>query len=459
MKYSLRTKLSFSYVAIILIGVAIVSILTNVILEKQFKEYIISQQDQNEMELALLVRQSYISEGKWDTEYLESVGMNALDSGMILKVLDSDGHIIWDTTVHNDGMCQQMLNSMRNNMQGRYGRAEGGYEEKTYLLENSSGEIGKVTIGYYGPYYYTENDLDFINTLNKLLIFTAVISIVLALVLGVIISRQISKPVSRVIHKAGEISNGSYGEKIVEESNTKEIVELVSAVNNLAETLKKQEALSKQASLDIAHELRTPLTTVQGNLEAALDGVMEMDSERIGIMHEEILRISRLVDDLSKLSKYESESSKLDIEEFDISDTIENIVKTFEGDFKKERKSISFAGESRNVSADRDKINQVIVNLISNAKKYTSDGGEVKVSVEPYKNRTKITVEDNGIGISAEDLPMVFERFYRADKSRNRRTGGAGIGLTIVKTIIEAHGGEIEIESEPGKGTKVKIIL
>jgi len=459
MKYSLRTKLSLSYVAIILIGVAIVSILTNVILEKQFKEYVISQQEQNEIELALLVRQSYISDGVWDTEYLESVGMNALDSGMILKVVDNDGHIIWDATAHNDGMCQQMLNSMRANMQGRYGKLEGGYEEKTYLLENSSGEIGTLTVGYYGPFYYTESDLDFINTLNKLLILTAAISTVLALFLGVIISRQISKPVSRVIHKAGEISNGSYGEKIVEKSNTKEIVELVSAVNNLAETLKKQEALSKQASLDIAHELRTPLTTVQGNLEAALDGVMEMDSERIGIMHEEILRISRLVDDLSKLSKYESEASKLDIEEFDISDTIKNIVKTFEGDFMKEGKSLSFEGESRNVSADRDKINQVVVNLIANAKKYTSVGGEVKVSVTLQKNRTRVSVKDNGIGISAEDLPMVFERFYRADKSRNRRTGGAGIGLTIVKTIIEAHGGKIEIESEPGVGTQVTFII
>ncbi len=456
MKYSLKTKLTLSYVAIILICVAIVSILTNVILERQFKEYVISQQEIKEDELLIQIEKAYSEDAAWDVDYLEDVGVSALEKGMIISIEDAEGNIIWDANEHNMGMCQQMLINMQKNMQGRYSsKTEGGYEEKTYSITDENESIAEVTIGYYGPYYYTDSDLNFINTLNKLLVLTGGVSIILALLLGIIISRQISKPIARVIHKAGEISGGSYGDKIEEKSNTKEINELIMSVNNLAESLKKQEALSKQASLDIAHELRTPLTTVQGNLEGVIDGVMELDDDRLKVMHEEILRISRLVDDLGRLSKYESESLKLNKEEFDIAELSKQVIKSFETDFSKEGKTISFTGQNISANGDKDKIKQVLINLIANAQKYTKEGGNVEVASFNEKGRACVTVKDDGIGIAKDDLPMIFERFYRADKSRNRKYGGAGIGLTIVKTIISAHGGEIDVESEPGKGTQV----
>ena len=456
MKHSLKSKLSLSYVAIILICVAIVTILTNVILERQFKEYVIGQQEIKEDELIIQIQKAYSDDGTWDVEYLEDIGVNALEKGMILKIENADGNTIWDANEHNMGMCQQMLSNIQKNMQGRYSsKAEGGYEEKIFIIEDAGEKTAILTMGYYGPYFYTDSDLDFINTLNKLLALTGAVSIIMALVLGVIISRQISKPISRVIHKAGEISRGSYGDKIAETSDTREINEMITAVNNLAESLQKQEALSKQASLDIAHELRTPLTTVQGNLEGVIDGVMELDNDRLNVMHEEILRISRLVDDLGRLSKYESESLKLNKEAFDLAELAGQVIKSFETDFAKEGKTIIFTGQKTTANADRDKIKQVLINLIANAQKYTKEGGKVEVISFSENGRACVTVKDDGIGIAKDDLPMIFERFYRADKSRNRKYGGAGIGLTIVKTIINAHGGEIEAHSEQGKGTQV----
>ena len=457
MKHSLKTRLTFSYIAIILICVAIVSIFTNVILERQFKEYVIQQQEKTELELVALIENRYIASSEWDKEYIESIGINALENGMIIKISDEGGSTVWDAVEHNNGMCEQMISKMQQNMLSRYPGKTGGYEEKTYALIRDNAKIGTLTVGYYGPYFYKDSDLQFINTLNKLLILTAVISIALALLLGLLMSRQISKPVMRVVSKAGEISNGSYGERIEEKSNTKEIIQLVDSVNGLAETLKKQEKLSKQASWDIAHELRTPLTTVRGNLEAVMDGVMELDEDRVKVMYDEILRINRLVDDLGKLSKYESEAFKLSKTEFDVSELIRQIIKSYVNDFSKQGKEITFTGESRIIFADRDKINQVIVNLIANANKYTRENGKVEVSVDGAEGKAIIKVKDNGIGISEKDLPMVFERFYRADKSRNRQSGGAGIGLTIAKTIIEAHGGEISIGSEVGIGTEIII--
>lgn len=459
LRYSLRTKLTLSYILIILICVVIISIASNILLEKLFRDYVINQQEQQAQDTVLLINQRYNTAEKWDVSYIEDIGMNALENGMILKIKDADNNVIWDATIHNNGLCQQMLTSMRDNMQNYFSEREGGYVEKSYTMTGDMEQIGTVTVGYYGPYYYTDSDLYFIKTINNLLVWTGIVSLILALILGVIISNQLSKPISRVIDRAGEISQGLYDNKIIEKSKTKEIRLLVDTMNNLADTLKRQQEFSRQASADIAHELRTPLTTVQGNLEAVIDGVMELDGNRLEVLHDEILRINRLVDDLGKLARYESESFVLNKTKFDISELIKRSINAFESDFIKENKEITFCGQSEEIVADKDKINQVIVNLISNALKFTKSGEKVEICVNGYRDTTEIIVKDNGVGIAEEELPNIFERFYRADKSRNRNTGGAGIGLTIVKSIILAHKGTIQIKSMLGVGSEFIIIL
>lgn len=459
LRYSLRTKLTFSYVLIILICVAIISISSNVLFESQFKNYVIKQQEQKMAETVSLISKRFNDLGDWDIGYIASIGMNALENGMIIKVKDAADNTIWDATIHNDGLCRDMLTSMQQNMESFFNRQEGGYVENSYEITSRSKIVGSVIVGYYGPYYFSDSDLYFINTINSLLIWAGAASLAIALLLGIIMSNQISKPISRVIGKAQEISRGLFGEKIQEKSNTKEIKLLADTINNLAETLRKQQDFSRQTSLDIAHELRTPLTTVQGNLEAVIDGVMELDMKRIEVLHSEVLRISRLVDDLGKLAHYESEDFRLNKSEFDVSSLIGSIIKTVENDFTKEGKQIVFFGGKEMVFADKDKISQVIINLISNAIKFTKTGGKVEISVEGNSGAIRIKVKDSGIGISKEDLSRVFERFYKSDKARASQTGGAGIGLAIAKSIVLAHGGKIALNSEPGKGAEFIITL
>ena len=459
LRYSLRAKLSFSYILIILVCVAIISISSNLLLERQFRNYIIKQHEQKTQETVSLINQRYIDVGNWDIGYIENIGMNVLEHGMIIKVKDDTGFMIWDANVHNDGLCQDMLTSMRQNMQDYYNESEGGYVENSYPLTENSKTIGTVIVGFYGPYFYTESDLFFLNNINKLLIWAGVISLVLALMLGIIMSNQLSKPISRVIERARLISKGLYGSKIHEKSKTKEIRLLADTINNMAEALKSQQNFSKQTSLDIAHELRTPLTTVQGNLEAVIDGVMELDAHRIDVIYDEILRINRLVDDLGKLVHYESEGFKLNKSTFDLSQLVKRIIKTFESDFAKDNKKLIFVGDDELIFADMDKISQVVVNLISNALKFTGANGKVEIHVKSYSNKSEIIVKDNGIGIPNEDLKNIFERFYRSEKSRNRKTGGAGIGLAIVKSIVLAHEGTIKLNSESGMGSEFIISL
>jgi len=255
------------------------------------------------------------------------------------------------------------------------------------------------------------------------------------------------------------ISKGYFDDRITEKSNTKETAQLIETINNLAETLEKQEALRKQLTADMAHELRTPLATLQSHMEAMIDGIWEPDTGRLKSCHEEIVRINKMVGGLEKLARYESDNLILTRTSFDVSELVRHIVNNFENEFLNKNIDLEFAGEESVLNADKDKVSQVVINLLSNAIKYTPRGGAVKVTVKDSHDVVQIIVKDTGTGIPPEDLPHIFERFYRADKSRNRLTGGAGIGLTITKAIVEAHKGKIQVQSKINEGTEFIISL
>lgn len=459
MKFSLRTRLSLSYISVALVCVFLISVLTNIFLEKHFRDYVIKNQERKNSEVVSLVSQQYQPDNDWNVDMLENIGINALEQGLIIRLTDVSGRIIWDATVHNNGLCQQMIAHMAHNMSSRYPNWKGGYVENKYPVNYKLNKVGTVEIGYYGPYYFTDNDLAFITALNNLLLIVGIFSLFLSLLLGTQMAKRLAKPISRVISTAQMISKGYFGDRSLVESNTKEISQLTETINDLAETLEKQEVLRKRLTADVAHELRTPLATLQSHMEAMIDGIWKPDTERLTSCHEEILRIKRMVGDLEKLAKYEGENLILNKESFDLSYLMQHLIQNFETDFLNKRIEIDYYGEQAIIFADRDKISQVIVNLLSNALKYTPEGGKVKVLVNGGQDTATINIKDSGNGIPQEDLPYIFERFYRADKSRNRLTGGAGIGLTIAKAIVEAHKGKIGVQSLPGQGTEVIVSL
>ena len=459
MKYSLRTKLSISYVLVALISMALITGFTNMLLDKNFREYVKQNQEQKNKEVITSISKQYEDNEKWNMNMVENIGVNALENGLIIKVKDADGKVIWDAKVHNNGMCQRIIEHMAQNVSSRYPNIKETYTEVPYPVNYELSKVGIVEIGSYGSYYLSDNDLIFINTLNKLLIGVSVFSLFFSLVLGSFMAKRLSSPISRVINSAQSITKGYFTDRITEKSTTKEICELTSTINNLAQTLEKQEVLRKKMSADVAHELRTPLATLQSHMEAMIDGIWNPDTERLKSCHEEIIRINKMVGELAKLAKYESENLVLNKTDFDISELMQRIICNFESDFKKKAIDIDFDGQNEEVFADKDKINQVLINLLSNALKYTPSGGLVKVSIKGAEDITEISVKDNGAGIPEEDIPFIFERFYRADKSRNRLTGGSGIGLTIAKEITEAHKGRIEVQSKINVGTEFILSL
>ena len=459
MKYSLRTKLTVSYTLVVLACVLIIGVFTNIILENQFASYVKKNQDQRNNEIVSLISQQYQERGKWSKNIIESIGVSALENGLIVKVKDLQNNTVWNASEHNNGMCQKIIEQMATNMSARYPNIKGEYLEKEYPIYFTSNRVGTIFIGYYGPFYLTQNDLAFINTLNRVLIIIGSFALFLAFVLGSFMARKLSTPISKVINATEMISKGHFENIEGCKSNTKEICKLTDSVNSLSETLKNQETLRKRLTGDVAHELRTPLSILQSHIEAMVDGVWKADSERLQSCHEEIIRITKMVGDLEKLAKYEGENLILEKTEFDISEVVRRIVQNFETEFLNKGVKINFSSQKHDILADKDKISQIIINLVSNCLKYTLKDGKVNVSIDNSQDKIVLRVKDTGIGIPESDLPFIFERFYRADKSRNRNTGGSGIGLTITKSLVEAHGGTITVSSELGQGTEFTVTL
>ncbi len=233
----------------------------------------------------------------------------------------------------------------------------------------------------------------------------------------------------------------------------------MTAINHLAQALSEQESLRKRLTSDVAHELRTPLSAVSSHLEAMIEGIWEATPERLQSCQEEIKRLGSLVADLQRLANIEDGNLKLSKTRVDLQEIAQTAVRNLESEGMKKQISLSVSGSPAYADADRERIIQVAMNLLSNALRYTPQNGHIEVETLETEAESILRVKDNGIGIPEQELPYIFERFYRTDKSRNRKTGGTGIGLTIAKSIVESHGGKITVESTVGEGSSFTVLL
>jgi signal transduction histidine kinase len=235
--------------------------------------------------------------------------------------------------------------------------------------------------------------------------------------------------------------------------------QLAHALNRLAGTLEHEEALRKEATADLAHELRTPLTGIVSRIEAAQDGVLDDDVGNLEAMHAEALRLQRLIADLGRLAEAQQPALLLTRTPVDIGALARARVDIRSPAFEEKAIVLEVDAQPVTVAGDSGRLGQIFDNLISNALQYTDGGGRVTVSTYCDASDAVLEIADTGIGISAEELPHVFERFWRSDKSRARSRGGAGIGLAIVRELVRAHGGRIDVSSHPGEGTTFTIRL
>lgn len=321
------------------------------------------------------------------------------------------------------------------------------------------GKRGMLEIDHRIPAGYTAHS--FITYLMRYSLAGAVIMILVACGLGYFVSGRLSRPVIKAIDRTKSIAKGEYAcEEKFPAVGIRELDALTKGVEDLGRSLAAQEKLRRRLMIDVAHELRTPLTVTRTQIEAIADGILEPTPERLSLCVNEMQRLADLIGNIDALTRLEGENITLHTENTDMQEFLEPVIESFGPVFEKSGITISGSLESKCVcEIDRDNFRHVIDNLLSNALRYTDSGGKVEVILRRRNRDVVIQVKDSGIGIAAKDLPNIFERFYRADESRARVTGGSGVGLAIVKASVEAHDGKITVESEKGKGSTFTITL
>lgn len=295
----------------------------------------------------------------------------------------------------------------------------------------------------------TAHDM-FDHSVVPVFIAAAAIAAVVSLVLASLLAIRLAGPLDDIARAARRVAGGEYQAR-VQRSGPDELTSLADSFNQMAESLEQQERTRREFIVNAAHELSTPLTNLQGYLEALRDGVIAPSSEQFQSLHEEVDRLVRLSQSLNTLAQDNSVSSERALETIDLVPAVRSAVDLTRSSFNGKAIRVQLnLPERLSARAEPDQLAQVLANLLQNASRYTPDGGLVTVAAEARRSDVLVSVTNTGDAIPQQDLPHLFERFYRVEKSRDRAHGGAGIGLAIVKQLVEATGGRVGAESQAG---------
>jgi signal transduction histidine kinase len=435
------------FAVIILTGVVVTFVVVNLATASQFRRFVLTGDLIQAQNLSSLLADFYTQQGDWqEVESLLTTGA-AVQSEMMEGMM-SHGMMMGmeHGPMGSEGM-QEMFDTMR---------SSGPLLDRVVLVDANGTVIADSSNVLTGQRHSNQH----LAAGVPVMVGGQLVVGVVALILGSVFFFHITAPVRDLTGAAEAIAAGDLSQRVTLRTGD-EIGRLGRAFNTMADALDQAERLRRHMVADIAHELRTPLSLVQGSLEAILDGMYELNLENVDSVHEETLVLTRLVNDLRDLALAEAGQLRLEEEDVDMTDLITRSAERFRAQAAEQGVSLAtdLSTDLPTVRGDRQRISQVLINLLSNALRYTPAGGQVVVAAQPGSAEVLVSVADTGEGIASEDLPYVFERFYRADKSRARTSGGSGLGLAISRQIVEAHGGRIWAESQMGVGSTFAFTL
>lgn len=452
---SLRSHFLLLYLLLALMAGIVVPALGTLFSLKAFRTYQLQRRSDDLDSLKESLTSAYEEEGStWKHRRVMDILRPAPQwMGMRITLSDESGRKIFTF----DPMQQNMFRGRQQRPQ--FDESEPEDYERITLELGRDGKIGTLEIEQRIPNGKFEHS--FIAYLTRYTLAGAFITIIIALGLGYLVAGRLSRPVILAIERTKNIAHGDYStEETSQIVGIRELDALTRGVEELGRSLAGQERLRRRLMTDVAHELRTPLTVTRTQIEAIADGILEPTPERLALCVDGLQRLGGLIENVEALSRLEGDNLSLHQELTDMKDFLEPVLSSFDPVFSKEGLKLSWElGENISAYIDRDKFRHVVDNLLSNAMRYTDSGGRVDVRLFRENHSVVLEVRDTGIGIAAQDLPNVFERFYRADESRARVTGGSGVGLAIVKASVEAHGGTISVESVKGKGSCFRVEL
>jgi signal transduction histidine kinase len=320
-------------------------------------------------------------------------------------------------------------------------------QESQLSLGQAASETGALATAQ--PAVLPSQQERFQSVVDQSLLISAFAALAAAVVVSLFVSRRIVEPLQELSFTSQRLARGYYHERTYIRSDD-ELADLSHSINQLAEALEQTEQRRLALLADVAHELRTPLTTIEGYMEGLIDGVITPDDRIYSMIQHEAVRLKWLIEELALLSRAEAGQLRVTPRAAALPRLFEHVAAQFRPQFsaKHVHLNIKVPPDLPEVMADPDRFEQIMINLLSNALRYTPAGGTVTISAQAHDFFVQVGVRDSGIGIPAEHLPHIFERFYRVDKSRARQSGGTGIGLTIARHLVYAQGGEIWVESD-----------
>ena len=469
---SLWLKMIGGFAAVIAVMLVVVTVTVNNAVERQFDRYLVgSGQILTEM-MAPFVTEIYAQEGNWEhaqeileypllvpetsTEQIVQPGMIIDSHRSQLVLFDSEfwRRMGWRLVIVDSGGIVQ--GDTGQTLVGQYISPDSLSSGTPIVVDgNQVGTLLFVTAVDDAPLRAT-----FLDAVDDAVLVAGISAGGLALLLGTLLFLAITQPLQKLRTAAEQIADGDLSVRADVRAKN-ELGTVAEAFNHMAAGLHRQQQLRHQMVADIAHELRTPISVIQGTLEAMLDGVLKPEPAELHDLHNETRRLARLVEDLRTLSLADAGQLPLVRQPVDPADVAAGVVSRMQplAEIRSITLDASIEQALPAVNADSDRMAQVLTNLIDNALRYTPPGGHVNVRAWRANGHVNIAVADNGPGIPAEDLPNLFERFWRGEKSRNRHSGGSGLGLAIAREIVELHEGTIDVDSGPGEGCTFTISL
>lgn len=433
-------------IVLVALAVAVTSILVSVLVlsfvwNEHFQTYARDNVQRLADSTASAIAQGYEdSHGDWYSGALSAASSaSTLYETVHIQVRDRDGQVVYDDS------SDDILGSTH------YEGSEGNVATAPIRVDGQ--QVGVVYVRVFGSdSLLTQTDEEFRNKSYQALLFSCLIAVVVAFIVGSLVARALSAPIKKVTDAAAALKEGDYSARTGMQGND-EIARLGNMFDRMADSIETNRNLERRLVTDVAHELRTPLMAIQSTVEAMIDGVFEPDVERLETLNSEVRRLSRLVNALLQLSRLESRTTPIERGKVDLTELLSQVVSTHQAYIQDAGLSLEFQYDPHvYVYGDADMLRQATANLISNAVRYTPEGGTITLTAHKGDIMGQIAVRDTGIGLTPEEAKQVFQRFWRADAGRTRATGGLGVGLSVVKEIVDQHGGWVRVEGRPNEG-------
>ena len=459
---SLQFRLALGFVLALGVALALIGIAAGVVTGKQTERFERDRDSAQAARVQQFVSNYYARQQDWGKgkiglqKFLEQAGPV---SGVHIQVYDGQGFLIADSHAWlSPGTADR----------GGKGWGKGKYDLKKFPIFQNGQEVGAFTVSNTNFTSPVSGDLfgagptpsRIAEVVNRSLFWAGISAAALGILLVWLLSRRTLAPLQNLGATARKLGQGDLSQRAETDGPT-EIRELAHSFNVMAEGLEEAERQRRNMTADVAHELRTPLSNIQGYLEAIEDGVVQPTPETIATIHGQALHLARLVEDLRLLAQVEAGALQMEASPVELGELLESIVEAVRprAEAKEVTLTLDMEGPLPLMRLDPTRISQVVGNLLDNAISHTAEGGIVSVTARSMDAAVEVAVLDTGPGIPPEELPRIFERFYRTDPSRDRSTGGAGLGLTIARRLVEAHGGSIEAESVVGEGSRFTVRL